>query len=478
MSKTQCGIFGRLFNIMLPILTGCAVAFYITSAMSCETVIRASLNGTPVGYVRSGSTFTNAELALEDYITEAADLVYDPDCRITYELVHMKNEPVYLTEEECYDILWNTVKDEFVEASMLYVDDRQAAAYESGEELDALIREIETELLASGGKTFSNVRISNSLRIEEQLCLRSMLRSIEEINELLNPLADEAAAAAAAMLADEAEDDDAPVMLRVSAFASASPGQEADLYDPDIDYGVNRAACIGEIAEETDLTLDYNFVNTIRQTETIYYQTQYVDDYKHFIGTNKETVAGSNGQKRVTYELTYDADGKLVAKTPIEEEIITPAVDRVVMVGSKKIPPSVPTGTFLWPCETPKGISSPYGWRTAYGKTEFHLGIDLPDDKGSPIWASDGGEIIWAGYTPSYGYSVRIQHADDYITVYAHLSEILVSVGDNVYQGQQIGKMGSTGMSYGSHLHFEVRIGSHTYDPMKYLPPIVIPEEE
>ena len=171
-----------------------------------------------------------------------------------------------------------------------------------------------------------------------------------------------------------------------------------------------------------------------------------------------------------SYELSYDAQGNLVGRVEVAEEILVPKVDRVILVGKKEIPDAVPTGTFIWPCETPKGISSGYGWRVINGKKEFHLGIDLPDAKGSPIYASDGGTVVWAGYTPSYGYSIRIEHADEYMTVYAHLSSMSVSVGDKVYQGQQIGKMGSTGMSYGSHLHFEVRIGSTTYDPLKYLP--------
>ena len=211
---------------MLPLLTGCAVALYIANICSYEIVIRASVNGRPVGYVQSGSTFTQAELALEADIAEQADIAFDPGCVISYEFAYVRKAD-YLSEEDCYNILYASVADQFTDAYMLYVDDRQAAAYESGEELYALIDTIESELLESGGDAFSTVRIQNSLRIEKQLCLKSMLKPLDEINELLNPLADAHAAVGTAAIIDEEE----PVTLRVSAFASATPETENPYID-------------------------------------------------------------------------------------------------------------------------------------------------------------------------------------------------------------------------------------------------------
>ena len=111
-----------------------------------------------------------------------------------------------------------------------------------------------------------------------------------------------------------------------------------------------------------------------------------------------------------------------------------------------------------------------FRWRDLYGKPDFHLGIDIPDELGSPIWAADGGEVIWVGDTPSYGISVRIQHTDGIMTVYAHLDTTSVKVGDKVYRGQTVGTMGRTGVATGNHLHFEVRVNNQTTDPIKYLP--------
>ena len=452
----------NIFGIAIPATVCAATALYIATLASYDVAVRASIGGVPCGYVESCAELIDAKGSLEAAVHTATDGSYDPDINITYDLVHVM-DPVYLTAEECAELMWAQVEDDFCEAYMLYVDDRQAAAYESGEELNALIKEIESELLTSTNASFGKVEITNRVQIKKQLCLKSMLKSIDEINELLNPLAQHDTAVS--YQADESEG----VTMRIGALRAASP---ESIEDPNIDYGLTRVE--GGTAVDGDLTLDYNFVNTVTLNETIYYKTERIDDYDNFIGTDTLITEGVNGEKTVTYEIVYDSEGNIIARNILSETIITPAVNKIIKVGATPIPEAVPTGTFKWPCATPKGISSPYGWRVIYGKKEFHLGIDLPDAKGSPIYASDGGEIVWAGYTPSYGYSIRIEHADGYMTLYAHLSEMLVSVGDKVYQGQQIGKMGSTGMSYGSHLHFEVRINNQNYDPEDFLPELVV----
>jgi len=108
------------------------------------------------------------------------------------------------------------------------------------------------------------------------------------------------------------------------------------------------------------------------------------------------------------------------------------------------------TGTFMMP--TRGRITSPYGNRGS----RMHLGIDIANSVGTNIYAADGGKVIFTGYHRTYGYMIEIDHENGYVTRYAHLSRILVSTGNRVYKGEIIGKMGSTGSSTGSHLHFEI----------------------
>jgi murein DD-endopeptidase MepM/ murein hydrolase activator NlpD len=99
-----------------------------------------------------------------------------------------------------------------------------------------------------------------------------------------------------------------------------------------------------------------------------------------------------------------------------------------------------------------------------------HAGLDIADDTGTPILAADEGEVLKAYWNADgYGGLVIIEHPAGYETWYGHLSRLGVEKGEHVTRGEQIGRMGSTGFSTGSHLHFEVRQDGELCDPLKYL---------
>jgi len=106
-----------------------------------------------------------------------------------------------------------------------------------------------------------------------------------------------------------------------------------------------------------------------------------------------------------------------------------------------------------------------------YSIKSNHLGIDLAAELGDPIYAADGGVVVYAGAN-SYGYGnmIMIDHGTGFQTLYAHLSAIFTSCGFNVAQGETIGSAGSTGRSSGAHLHFEVRTLSNVINPWDVLP--------
>ena len=115
-------------------------------------------------------------------------------------------------------------------------------------------------------------------------------------------------------------------------------------------------------------------------------------------------------------------------------------------------------------------ISSDYGPRTN-PYVGFHKGIDIGMPMGTPICATKDGTVSTSLYSNgSYGYYIVLDHEDGIQTLYAHCSELLVSVGDVVTKGQVIAKVGSTGNSTGPHVHFEVRINGERVDPLPYLP--------
>ncbi len=120
---------------------------------------------------------------------------------------------------------------------------------------------------------------------------------------------------------------------------------------------------------------------------------------------------------------------------------------------------------FIWP--TQGFISSPYGERG----NGFHAGIDIANKIGTPIRAAQSGEVTYSANTAGYGLLVVIQHEQDYSTYYAHNLRNIVKGGQKVKRGQIIAFMGSTGISTGPHLHFEIRRNGIATNPIQLLPP-------
>ncbi|GAB4486630.1 MAG: M23 family metallopeptidase [Anaerolineales bacterium] len=125
---------------------------------------------------------------------------------------------------------------------------------------------------------------------------------------------------------------------------------------------------------------------------------------------------------------------------------------------------AVGSGGFIWPT----------GNHFLSGNDYFpgHLGIDIAAGEGAPVYAADSGVVTKAasGWNGGYGNVVAIDHGNGYLTVYAHLSQINVSVCQSIGAGQLIGLAGNTGNSFGAHLHFEVRQGGGNINPWYVLP--------
>lgn len=132
---------------------------------------------------------------------------------------------------------------------------------------------------------------------------------------------------------------------------------------------------------------------------------------------------------------------------------------------------------FICPVKNAR-ITSNFGYRTIFGKKEWHQGVDFASIGKVPIYASADGEVYRTGVLSTYGNVVMIKHSINgkrMDTNYAHLDSYCVKVGQKVKQGQQIGVMGTTGRSTGIHLHFEIHKGAwkagqpNAVDPMKYI---------
>ncbi len=134
----------------------------------------------------------------------------------------------------------------------------------------------------------------------------------------------------------------------------------------------------------------------------------------------------------------------------------------------------------IWPIDRTKlkKVSSLYGMRVhpRYGTWRMHEGVDLSAPKGTSVYATGNGVVLRAGWQPGYGYLVELNHGFGYKTRYGHLSKMYVRAGDSVTRGQVIADVGNTGVSSGSHLHYEVRFRNKTVNPIHYFNKDMSPE--
>ncbi len=122
-----------------------------------------------------------------------------------------------------------------------------------------------------------------------------------------------------------------------------------------------------------------------------------------------------------------------------------------------------------WPLKGP--ITSGFGYRThPFSKEKsFHCGLDIGAEIGTPVRSAGEGKVIFSGWKGAYGNLIVIQHKNNYITVYAHNSKLLVGVDENIRKGQKIALSGKTGAVTGAHLHFEIRKGIVPINPSRIL---------
>ena len=128
-------------------------------------------------------------------------------------------------------------------------------------------------------------------------------------------------------------------------------------------------------------------------------------------------------------------------------------------------------GAMAWPVPGYTRITSRFGMRThpITGVYKLHTGVDIGAPRGAQFIAANDGIVTYAGYNRAYGNMVIIDHGGGITTLYAHGDQILVNVGDVLYQGNPVLKVGSTGYSTGPHAHFEVRINGEYVEPLDYI---------
>ena len=248
--------------------------------------------------------------------------------------------------------------------------------------------------------------------------------------------------------------------------------------DKIIEYEVQEGDNVASIAEKFGIS-----------TETVLWQNNLDAKSKIKIGQNLQIlpVTGmshkvSKGDTVYSIAKKYDTSQQAVVDFPfnafVNDETFELAIGQIVIVPDgvkpkeaqsspriRQITPDagtvVASGSFVWP--TSGTITQNFYW--------YHKGIDIANRAAPDVLAADSGKVVSAGWLDGYGYGNRviIDHGNGYRTLYAHLQKIYVIPGQTVARGSAVGKMGSTGRSTGTHLHFEVTRNGSSLNPLSVL---------
>lgn len=214
-------------------------------------------------------------------------------------------------------------------------------------------------------------------------------------------------------------------------------------------------------------SLDVIITTTKVIEESIPFTNEIIKD-ETLVSTARVVVKpGIEGTKDVTYAIKT-LNGFPHVVEVVNEVILSEPVSGILKVGTQTTMKRTSSTNFG---VTQGRFTSGYGYRLhpITGRREFHYGIDIAAPQGTAIKSYAKGTVTTAKFSSGYGYYVVVNHGGGLSTLYAHLSKINVSVGSRVDVGHVLGLMGSTGISTGSHLHFEVHRNGSRVNPLNYL---------
>ncbi|MDD3626724.1 MAG: M23 family metallopeptidase [bacterium] len=234
-----------------------------------------------------------------------------------------------------------------------------------------------------------------------------------------------------------------------------SPKKEINKKPGGFTYTVVKGDTLWDISRRFDSDIDdIASYNKISDASLIF------EGQKLFIPGTRKTGVPENNQKK----------NNLPPVSP-KNQTVKPNTPKPPVTKSKV---NTTSFNFLWPLKNSgrSKVTSLYGQRVdpILNVTTMHTGIDIDANLGDPVLASASGTVVFSGSMKGYGNMVILRHQDEWYTVYAHLNEITISKDQKVKQGELIGKAGRTGLATGVHLHFEIRDGKESKNPLLFLP--------
>ena len=224
------------------------------------------------------------------------------------------------------------------------------------------------------------------------------------------------------------------------------------------------------------ISVDRNLIASIKEDQAFLVEEESaLEEEKALLEIKRQTIE----YRRAEYEARTQQRNAMMAKLEKDAVEYEKALDELEKESKaleeelKKLAESAVkgSGTLRWPTPGYTRITSPFGYRIhpITNKNSMHTGIDIAVPYGKSIYAADSGTVVYSGSYGGYGLVVIINHGNGISTLYAHNSKLLVKEGQGVAKGQSISLCGTTGLSTGPHLHFEVRLDGKPVNPLSYV---------
>ena len=417
-----------------------------------DLALAVEYEGQDLGSISSESVFAEAQAGMKQLVATETSIT-KKNIVPTYTLT-VANEEELTDAETLTNRLITASGGKLEEAAGFYLADRFIGAVENGDKLlDYLVNVLAREETGAENESISFVK---KMQLKEGLYPSS---SVIPLHKLVERLAQYEQVEEVYVI----EQGDTPTGV---ASKNNMPYSELKALNPEIE-----TAAFFQIGNEVLISKAESYLATkVTRTEVyeedIPFGVDSIPDDRYPQGYQVVVSAGINGKQQVTANVTY-IDGIEQSRTILKIITLSEPVNKVVRSGTM-VPASYIEGLdqsgtgFIWPVD--------WGYfNGSLGSYWGHTGMDIAGNYRAPIRAARSGTVVRSAWYGPYGMHVIIDHGNGVTTLYAHMSEKYVSVGQYVVQGQMIGLVGRTGNVTGPHLHFEVRINGIYQDPIKYI---------
>ena len=432
---------------LLPVAALAGFAYIVQDRMNVNYVLEVMVNGEPVGSVASEQVFESARDDVQGRIQTVQDS--DQDAQATMAAVtQLELDPTYtlaiggdvMNEMEVANAILSASGGAIGEATAVYIDGSLQFVTQDGDHLRSYLESVKQPYEDASDP---NVRVSfvHDISLVDGLYLQASMVSYSDILSVLNE-------GGGARTYTAAEGDTVQTVLDATGVAWDSlAALNPDLTGTDQELASGTEVITG--VQSPDL-LQVKVIRRESYTSEIPYDTVETQSSEYDFGETVVTSAGQNGLQEITQDITY-IDGVQTEISTVSVETLQEPVSEYVTKGThlkSGMTANYGSGEWMWPVPQYTYVSR---WMSS-----FHKGADICAAYGTPIYASDSGVVVTAGYHYSYGNYVVIDHGNGWTTLYGHMSALGCRSGQAVERGEVMGYVGSTGDSTGNHCPFQM----------------------